>query len=52
MGVALGRAVVRQTQGLHAPAQREVAARDLRLRHGADPQQRSDRLQVGREVVV
>jgi hypothetical protein len=52
MGVALGRAVVRQAQGLHAPAQGEVAARDLRLRHGADPQQRSDRLQVGREVVV
>ena len=52
MGIALGRAVVGHAQGLHASAQSEVAARDLRFRHGADPQQRSYRVQVGQQVVV
>ena len=52
MGVALGRALVEQAQLLRASAQGQVAARDLRLGDRADPQQLSDYLQVGDQVVV
>jgi hypothetical protein len=52
VGVALRRGVVEQAEGLRAPAQGQVAARDLRLRHGGDPQQLPDGRQVGLEVVI
>src|SRR5262249_51904016 len=52
MGVAMGYTVMRHAKLLRTPPERELAARDLRLRHGGDPQQLPDVIEVRHQVVV
>src|SRR5262249_59119814 len=52
MGVALGSAMVGHTKLLRPAPERQIAARDLRLRHEGDPQELADVLEVRHQVVV